>query len=259
MAAMPGWFWGASFAVLGAIAGSFIATLCLRWPEGRSVLAGRSHCDGCGRTLGAMDLVPLLSALSSRGRCRSCGAAIDPVHGRIELASLVAGAGPFVFLPPLSAAIWATMAWLLIPLVWLDRRYLWLPDRLVVLLAATGLAVGVLLGDATLGGATLSGPTLGDRLIGGAAGWAVLAAIGWVFRRLRGVEGLGGGDPKLIGALGLWLGWQALPLLLLLASSMGLALALIDARHVPLKQQRIPLGSMLGLSGMFMALYPALR
>src|SRR3546814_19018121 len=72
--------------------GSFIATLVRRWPADLSV-PGRSQCDGCGRPLGARDFVPLLSAMLMRGRCRRCGAPIDPFHGRVELASGLIGTG----------------------------------------------------------------------------------------------------------------------------------------------------------------------
>tara|TARA_B100000678_G_scaffold234545_1_gene203801 strand:- start:84 stop:791 length:708 start_codon:yes stop_codon:yes gene_type:complete len=234
--------------VLGAIFGSFLATLCLRWPQGRSVLTGRSACDHCGRVLGAADLVPLLSALIARERCRSCGAPIDTTHMQIEFAALLAGAGAFLLLPPEAAAAWAVMTWLLIPLIWLDHRYLWLPNPLVLLLAATGAALGGFLSDI--------GPA--DRIIGGVAGCAVLAAIAALYRHARGQEGLGQGDPKLLGALGLWLGWQALPFLLLLASGFGLALALLRARTQPLAQQKIPLGSALGMAAMLIALMPGI-
>ncbi len=245
---MPAWFWPLVFGLLGTILGSFLATLCLRWPAGRSVMTGRSHCDACGRELGPLDLVPLLSALANGGRCRSCGASIDSTHGRIEFAALIAGAAPFLLLPPVSAAVWALMAWLLIPLIWLDHRHLWLPDPLVLLLAIAGL----------LAGGYLDGQTLFDRLIGGAAGWAALAAIAWSYRRLRGVDGLGQGDAKLLGAMGLWLGWQALPFLLLLASAFGLALALARSRVTPLAQQRIPLGTAIGLAALLIGLLPRL-
>ena len=78
--------------VAGAIIGSFLATLILRWPQGRGVARGRSACDGCGRVLGARDLVPLFSALVQRGRCRTCGARIDPLHGRVEAGCALIGA-----------------------------------------------------------------------------------------------------------------------------------------------------------------------
>lgn len=85
--------------LIGLVLGSFIATLVLRWPAGRSVL-GRSQCDGCGRQLGALDLVPLLSAIASRGRCRECGGAIDRFHGRVELGSALLGVAATSFGSP---------------------------------------------------------------------------------------------------------------------------------------------------------------
>lgn len=247
LAPMPGWFWPVMFGLLGAILGSFLATLCLRWPQGRRVTSGRSHCDSCDRALTAVDLVPLLSALASGGKCRSCGAAIDPVHGRIELAALIAGVGPFLLLPPAAAAAWALMAWILIPLIWLDHRHYWLPDALTGVLALAGL----------LAGGYLSERLFVDRLIGGAIGWAALAGIAWAYRRFRGFDGLGAGDAKLLGALGLWFGWQALPFLLLLASGFGLALALVRRRRVALSDQRIPLGTTIGLAALLIGLLPA--
>ena len=86
-------------AMAGAIAGSFLATIILRWPHGRGVLRGRSACDGCGRVLGVVDLVPMVSALVQRGRCRSCGAPIDPLHGRVEAGCAIIGALALGFSP----------------------------------------------------------------------------------------------------------------------------------------------------------------
>lgn len=195
-----------------------------------------------------MDLVPLLSALAARGHCTGCGASIDPIHGRIELASLIAGAGPFLFLPPVQAAAWALMAWLLIPLIWLDHRHLWLPTALILWLAGAGLLAGGLLSEVTLI----------DRALGGLIGWAALTTIAYLFRRVRGIEGMGRGDPRLLGALGLWMGWQALAFLLLLASVFGLALALVRSRSVPLSEQQIPLGTALGLAALVLGFSPGL-
>jgi leader peptidase (prepilin peptidase)/N-methyltransferase len=70
----PSWPFALAGFALGAIVGSFLATVLVRWPEGRNPLTGRSQCDGCGRTLGGAELVPLLSFLAFRGRCRRCGA-----------------------------------------------------------------------------------------------------------------------------------------------------------------------------------------
>jgi len=77
---------------LGLVAGSFLAAASTRWPEGRSVLRGRSACDACGAQLRAWELVPLLSWAIQRGRCRRCGAKIDPRYPAIELAAAMLGA-----------------------------------------------------------------------------------------------------------------------------------------------------------------------
>ena len=85
------WIGGATGALLGAIVGSFLATVLIRWPQQRSALGGRSACDACAAPLGARDLVPFLSFLIARGRCRACGARIDPRHLGMELAAAMGG------------------------------------------------------------------------------------------------------------------------------------------------------------------------
>ena len=222
--------------LIGLLLGSFIATLVLRWPEGRSLL-GRSQCDGCGRALGVRDLVPLVSAALSRGRCRTCGARINPFHGRVELVSALIGAGALALLPGTAGWLWALFGWLLLPLALLDARHFWLPDRLTLLLAVTGVL--------------LAGPTLGtslvDRWVGALVGGGTLALLAWLYARARRREGMGGGDPKLVAATGAWLGWQALPLMLLLASLGGIIWALVVQRKgdQPLGERRVPFGMFL--------------
>lgn len=219
--------------LIGLVLGSFIATLVLRWPAGRSVL-GRSQCDGCGRALGARDLVPLLSAIASRGRCRMCGAPIDGFHWRVELGSALIGGGALALLAGTAGWLWALFGWLLLPLALLDARHFWLPDRLGALLAVVGLLLA----------GPLFGANLFDRWIGALAGGAALALLAWTYRRMRGVDGMGGGDPKLVAAIGCWTGWQALPLLLLLASAGGIgwALSVQQKGDRPLAERRVPFG-----------------
>lgn len=236
--------------VLGAVIGSFMATLALRWPAGRGVAHGRSACDHCGAALGPADLVPLFSYVVLRGRCRRCGGIIHPLHPLIELSCALCGGAAFLFLPPFAAMAWAIFCWLLIPLAVLDARHFWLPDRLVL---ALGLA-GLMLGEWP------QGMALPDRLIGGALGFALLWLLGWGFGRLRGVRGLGGGDPKLLGALGLWVGWQGLPLLLLLASLAGLVMA-VAAMLMGRERRRegrvaVPFGTMLAMAAPVVLLLP---
>jgi leader peptidase (prepilin peptidase)/N-methyltransferase len=215
---MPDWAWPTGLGVLGALVGSFLATLVIRWPQERSVIGGRSACDACGRMLRAWELVPLVSALTSRGRCRSCEAPIDPRHWQIELACAALGVISGIAIPGPIGVVGAVFGWLLLALAALDVAEFWLPDALTGTLAAAGLA-----------SIAVARPDWSDRLIGGAAGFVSLWLIAFAYRRLRGRDGLGGGDPKLFGAIGLWVGWAMLPFVLLLACTVGLG-AVLTAR-----------------------------
>lgn len=231
--------WALGLGLLGAIVGSFLANLAIRWLRGQSVMRGRSACDGCGRTLGAAELVPLASFALLRGRCRGCGASIDPRHWQIELGCALIGASAgWVAAGPTGMA-GAVFGWLLLTLAAIDVAEFWLPDVLTGTLALLGLASGL---------AGIS-PDLDARLIGGAAGFGVLWLIAFAYRRLRGREGLGGGDPKLFGAIGLWLGWRMLPAVLLLACVVGLALVLVAMlRRRPIaRDTRLPFGALLAV------------
>jgi leader peptidase (prepilin peptidase)/N-methyltransferase len=232
--------WPLALGLLGAIAGSFIAALVIRWPQGRSVLVGRSACDACGRTLGQGELVPLASALWLRGRCRSCRAPIDSRHWQIELAAAAIGVIAGLAVPGPVGIAGAVFGWLLLALAALDVTAFWLPDVLTGALAIAGIVV------AALGVA----PPLADRAIGGIAGFASLSLIAAAYRMIRHREGLGGGDPKLLGAIGLWLGWRLLPIVLLLACLTGLALVLarlLTGAGVR-ADDRLPLGALLAIA-----------
>jgi leader peptidase (prepilin peptidase)/N-methyltransferase len=226
--------------VLGLVFGSFIATVALRWPAGRSALRGRSACDACGKTLHWHELVPVLSWAAQRGRCRSCGAAIAPLHVAVELIGGAIGVAAGLVSPDGAGVAGAVFGWLLLALGALDLTAFWLPNLLTGALAAAGLATGAL-GLA---------PALEDRLIGGAAGFGALWLVARAYRAVRGREGLGGGDPKLFGAIGLWLGWRALPVTLLLACGIGLiaVVALRLAGHRVARSDRLPFGVLLALA-----------
>jgi leader peptidase (prepilin peptidase)/N-methyltransferase len=234
------WLWPVALGVLGLIFGSFIATVAIRWPAGRSPLKGRSECDACGKTLRAHELVPVLSYAALRGRCAQCGAAIQPSHVAIELIGLGVGVGAGIAAPGAEGAAGAVFGWLLLALGAIDLMAFWLPNLLTGALAAAGLA-GALAGV---------GPPLWDRLAGGLSGFAALWLVALVYRAIRKREGLGGGDPKLFGAIGLWLGWQALPLVLLAACLIGLS-AVLGLRAGGTKlggAHRLPLGTLLAMA-----------
>jgi leader peptidase (prepilin peptidase)/N-methyltransferase len=220
----------------GLVFGSFIAALTARWPAGRSIAAGRSHCDHCDTTLGPTELVPVASFIALGGRCRHCGGSIAPRHLGIELAAAAIGALALFVAPDATGWLGAAFGWGLLALAILDVEHFWLPDRLVLPLGLAGLAASL-----------LAPPDLASRLIGAAAGYAALAALAALYRRRTGRTGLGGGDPKLLGAIGAWLGWQALPFVLVMAASLGLLLVLLDrlAGREVTRHSRVPLGALL--------------
>ncbi len=233
------WLWPALGVAAGLIAGSFLATLVVRWPLGGG-LGGRSACDGCEVPLGVRDLVPLLSFAVARGRCRTCGDAIDPVHPIVEVLCAAVGFVALAVSPDAAGIVAMIIGWLLVALAALDVREFWLPD---VLTAALGMV-------ATLSSWVVDPPEIIDRVIGGLAAFGSLWLIATLYRRLRGREGLGGGDPKLFGAIGLWLGWQPLPFVLLGASGIGLvavAVMMLRGRAVS-ATTRVPFGALLAVA-----------
>jgi leader peptidase (prepilin peptidase)/N-methyltransferase len=226
--------------VLGLIAGSFVATAAIRWPEGGSVRAGRSRCDACDAPLRAGELVPALSFLIQRGRCRRCGARIDPSHLAVELAAAMIGLVAALAHPLPLAPVTALFGWWLLLVALLDLDHHWLPDRLTLPLIPLGLA-------AAWAG---FGPPLVERIAGAAIGWAALVLIASLYRALRGREGLGGGDPKLLAAIGAWVGAWHLPAVLIGAGLVGLAavLAMRLRGEAVSATSRLPLGTLMALA-----------
>ncbi len=204
------------------------------------MVAGRSACDKCGRTLEARDLVPILSWSLARGRCRTCGSRIDRRHLAAEAGAAMIGITAILAHPMPLAAVTAILGWWLFLLAALDIEHEWLPDRLTWPLLAAGLA-------AAWGG---FGPPLESRLIGAAAGFASLFAIASLYRALRGREGLGGGDPKLFAAIGAWLGWAQLPIVLVGAGLTGVAVLLLKrlGGGSVAATDRLPLGTLMALA-----------
>lgn len=226
----PGFGIGLGF-VLGLAIGSYLATILWRWPRGQSANIGRSRCDGCGRRLSWYELMPLLGPVLAGGKCRSCGHRIDWRHSLFELTCGILGAYCF----GVGMAWLAPLGWLLILLAWFDARHLWLPDSIVATLAALALVTPA--PDAL---------PLMQKLLGGAIGFGTLWLVAATYRRLRGRDGLGGGDAKLFGAIGLWVGALDLPLVLLVACAIGLAdvgVRLASGHNT--KMLRLPLGTYL--------------
>lgn len=238
---------------IGLVVGSFLNMLIHRLPimlEGVSVegVEGRfdlawppSHCPQCEARLAWRENIPLLSWLVQGGRCRHCQQPIAWRYPLVELAA--AGLAVLAVLLPLPGLIWpwhVLLLWGLLALTVIDLQTRLLPDMLTLSLLWMGLLLN-------LHGAIVP---LVDAVIGAVSGYGTLWLIRTVHMQLRGVEGLGLGDAKLLAALGAWLGWMNLPLVLLLASTVGavVGISLIAAQRGGWQMQ-LPFGPWLALGG----------
>ena len=184
-----------------------------------NLLVPRSRCPACGHPIGALENVPVISYLLLNGKCKACKAAISPRYPLVEALTAVLTACAVLRFGATPAAFAAcVMLWVLIALTFIDFDTQLLPDNLTLPLLWAGLLANVL-------GAT-PWVNLRDAVIGAIAGYLVLWTIYWLFKLIRGKEGMGYGDFKLLGALGAWLGWQMLPLIVLLSSVVGAAIGL---------------------------------
>ena len=201
------------WAALGLVAGRILGRVSLRLPAGEGRVLGRSHCGGCGRAASAWGLIPLLGYAVAR-RCGGCGASIPVRQPLMETAGALIGVwAALAQTSPVAAALTAALGWQLLLIAVIDGEHFWLPDVLTLPLLATGL----------LAAAVLERLVVIDAVIGAGVGFTALWLIGRLYRRLRGREGLGGGDPYLLAAGGGWVGWIGLPSVLLWAATAGLS------------------------------------
>ena len=202
--------------VTAPFVGSFLGLVIDRLPEGRTVLLGRSTCDHCGKPLAPLSLVPLISYILQRGQCRDCHAPLRLYYPLIELAALAVAISAVVLLEGWVLLASLYFGWSLLVLAVIDAREKILPDPINLPLIPIGLGVIALLDP----------NKLPAHLIGTLLGYLALFGIAWTYRRVRARDGLGLGDAKLFAAAGAWLGWPALPGVLLMAALAALTVAL---------------------------------
>lgn len=257
-------FFIASILLLGLIVGSFLNVAIYRLPkimerewqsfcaelaeqappatETFNLVTPRSRCPSCATPVHAMDNIPLLSYALLRGKCRHCAAPISVRYPIIEaLTGLLSAYIAWRF--GVSAMTFTALlfCWSLIALTFIDADTQLLPDQITQPLIWLGLLVN-------LGGVFTSLPS---ALIGATAGYLSLWSIYWLFKLLTGKEGMGYGDFKLLAAIGAWLGWSMLPVVILLSSLVGavVGVSLIAfARHA--RSQPIPFGPYLAGGGL---------
>ena len=204
-----------SLVLVAPFIGSFLGLLIRRLPEGSPIARGRSRCDACGATLRVRDLVPILSWLVAGGRCRYCRQPLGWFYPGVELAAVAVAVLAVLIDGGQRAWLDCLLGWWLLALGWIDLRCWLLLDALTLPLIIAGLAAAFLFDP----------DQLTDRALGAALGYLSLTAIATLYRALRGREGLGGGDAKLLAASGAWLGAAALPQVILLAALSALAAA----------------------------------
>lgn len=172
----------------------------------------RSRCPGCGHAISALENIPVFSFLALRGRCRACAQPIKLRYPIIEaLTGLISGYVAYRYGPSWQTVGALIFIWSLIALTFIDFDTQWLPDDITLPLVWCGLLFN-LQGVFT---------TIHSAIIGAVAGYLLLWTIYWSFKLLTHKEGMGYGDFKLLAAIGAWLGWQMLPLTILLSSVVG--------------------------------------
>lgn len=235
--------------LLSPFVGSFLGVVIRRLPLGRPIAAARSECEGCGHALPARDLVPLVSFVMLRGRCRFCRAGIARFHLWVELAAVAVAACATLALPGTEAvALWVDCAlgWWLLALAWIDWDHLRLPDVLTLPLVVAGL----------LATWTLEPEAAPDHAAAAALAYLAFRGIAWSYRRLRGREGLGQGDAKLLAASGAWVGLAGVPSVVLGAALVAVAATLgqrMFGRHAA--DTPIPFGPYLALATWVVRVY----
>jgi leader peptidase (prepilin peptidase)/N-methyltransferase len=276
--------------VLGLAFGSFLNVCASRWPEEESIVKGRSHCRSCGRTLAWWENIPLLSWLSLRGHCRTCKAWIGWRYPLAELAvgGLWAFSAWHTFLEAPALSTWnfssdnaaiclangiarMIFLWILVALAVMDAENLWVPDRLTY----PGIALGFLLAVAR--GGIFASMAFGGGLdewrhhvaywefywfIGAIASAGGVLVIRWLYIMIRGQEGIGLGDVKLLAMIGGWLGVRCAVLTFGMAVILGALFALVTivlpsvrAGDKAWRQQKLPFGTFLCIGAVVCAFW----
>ena len=236
--------WIVFFGALGLVIGSFLNVCIYRLPRRESVTWPGSHCTECNRPLAWYENIPVASWLALRGRCRTCAEPISPMYPAVEaVTAIVFVAGYLIYGMTLLLAARLLFACAMIVLFAIDLRHHILPNVITVPGIVVGFALSLLLPPGWL-----------DSLIGLIAGGGVLFAIAEIYFRLRGIEGLGMGDVKMLAMIGAFLGWQLMLVTLVFASFSGslIGLGIIAAGRGGMKAA-LPFGTFLAVGALVAA------
>ena len=218
-------------------------------PDGRfDLVMPRSRCPSCGQLITAMQNIPVISYLFLKGRCANCKTSISVRYPLVELMTAVLAATcAWRFGVGWEALMAIIMTITLVAIAMIDADTQLIPDSIVLPLMWLGLAMSLcdpMGGDGTL----FISPS--DAIVGAMAGYLMLWSVFWLFKLVTGKDGMGYGDFKLLAALGAWLGWQQLPIIILMSTVVGAAINIVmivargKDRSVP-----IPFGPYLAAAG----------
>jgi leader peptidase (prepilin peptidase) / N-methyltransferase len=223
-------------------------------PERFSLVVPRSACPVCKAPITAWQNIPVISWLALRGRCAACKTRISVRYPAVELATGILSAwAAWHFGFGVAAACAMAVTWTLIALTGIDIDHQLLPDSITLPLLWAGLLAAVVIGP--LAGASLP-VSPRDAILGAAAGYLSLWLVFHAFRLITGKEGMGYGDFKLFAALGAWMGWKVLPLVILLSAgagaTLGIAMIVLRGRD---RAAPMPFGPYLAAAGWLAMLY----
>ena len=200
-----------------------------------------STCPSCGHAIRAWENIPVISYLFLKGKCSSCKTGISARYPAIEIVSaLLAVTAGLYFGATVQTALVCIFGWTLLTLTMIDYDTKLLPDSLTLPLLWLGL----------IANSFELFTSLQDAVYGAVAGYMFLWSVFWVFKLLTGKDGMGYGDFKLLAALGAWMGWQALPVVILLSSVVGIVFFVILMLFKKLQRSDpIPFGPYLAAAG----------
>jgi leader peptidase (prepilin peptidase)/N-methyltransferase len=223
--------------IIGAVFGSFLNVVAYRLPRHESIVTGASHCTSCGTPVKPYDNIPIVSWILLRGRCRCCKTAISPRYPAVEAASALLCVGAVLAHPtPAGIALDVTFILLLIPAALIDLEYRIIPNKITALGALIALAAGTALDPGGEPARLIAGA--------GAGGFLLLAALAHP-------GGMGMGDVKLAGVMGLFLGSAVAPAILIALICGVLVGAVVIARKGTAegRKTKVPFGPFLALGG----------
>lgn len=209
--------------------------------ERYTLVVPRSRCPACAQPITALQNIPVVSYLVLGGKCAACKTRISPRYPFVEILSgVLAGFAAWRFGPTLAGAGAILFVWAMIALTFIDLDTFYLPDDITLPLLWAGLLCNL----------ANAHTDLQSAVIGAAGGYLALWSVFWAFKFATGKEGMGYGDFKLLAAIGAWLGWKILPLVILLSSLVGAVIGIglmIFARHG--RETPIPFGPYLAIAG----------